>query len=491
VLVAAAAVVVVAVAAVVVFTSGAFGGSGGNGSSSDNAYPTSLATVHRRDLSSQTQVNATLGYAGSTTIVAPGGTAPSAVQQAAQAVTTATAQLGTARTSAAADGGTLTAARATLAADRAKLAVDCAGDSAGQAPASGVGGSGGSGSDTGACSTDQQAVTADEQAVTQAESKVQADSQAVSSAESGLAGARSALAQAQSSATLYGASSTYTALPAVGAIVERGDALYSVSGEPVILLYGTVAAWRSFAPGMSPGRDVAELNANLRALGLGSALAGDVFTGGTESAIEALQAAHGAARTGTLPLGAVVFEPGAVRVTSVTPTVGATVQPGAVLGVTSTRRVVTIALDAGEQTSVKVGDPVEITLPDQSTTPGKVSYVGTVATTPSSDQGNGNGDTSPTIEVDVTPTDPKATGRLDQAPVLVAITTASVRNALVVPVASLLALASGGYALEVAQPGGAHRLEAVELGIFDDSDGLVQVRGSAVVPGQRVVVPGE
>jgi hypothetical protein len=35
----------------------------------DNADPTSLATVNRQDLTSQTQVAATLGYAGSYTVV--------------------------------------------------------------------------------------------------------------------------------------------------------------------------------------------------------------------------------------------------------------------------------------------------------------------------------------------------------------------------------------------------------------------------------------
>ena len=181
--------------------------------------------------------------------------------------------------------------------------------------------------------------------------------------------------------------------------------------------------------------------------------------------------------------------------TSVTPTLGATVQAGPVLGITSTRREVTIALDAAQQTNVKVGDPVTITLPDNSITPGRVSFVGTVATTPSSDNNGtnggagGGGSSSPTIEVDVTPTDPAATGRLDQAPVDVSITTGSVSNALVVPVNALLALSSGGYALEEVQEGGVHRLVAVRLGLFDDADGLVQVTGPALAPGQRVVVP--
>jgi hypothetical protein len=138
---------------------------------------------------------------------------------------------------------------------------------------------------------------------------------------------------------------------------------------------------------------------------------------------------------------------------------------------------------------VKVGDPVVITLPDNSTTPGRVTYVGTVATAPAGSGAGDNGGGPPTIEVDVTPTRPGATGSLDQAPVDVSITTASVGSALVVPVDALLALAGGGYAVEVVSDG-VHRLVGVELGLFDDADGLVQVRG-ALTPGQRVVVPAE
>jgi hypothetical protein len=59
---------------------------------------------------------------------------------------------------------------------------------------------------------------------------------------------------------------------------------------------------------------------------------------------------------------------------------------------------------------------------------------------------------------------------------------------LVVPVDALLALASGGYAVEVVGPGGARHLVAVTPGLFDDADGLVQVDGE-LRDGQRVVVP--
>jgi hypothetical protein len=272
-------------------------------------------------------------------------------------------------------------------------------------------------------------------------------------------------------------------LPKVGQIVRRGRPLYAIGGEPAFLFYGAVPASRAFMPGMSPGADVAELNRNLRGYGAPS---GDAFTAATTLAIERFQSEHHVSATGQLPLGSVVFEPGAVRVTSVTPTNGSPVQPGAVLGITSTRRVVTIALDASQQTSIKVGDPVLITLPDNSTTPGHVSYVGTVATTPSSSSG---GSSSPTIEVDVSADRPAATGRLDQAPVDVSITTASVSNVLVVPVNALVALANGGYAVEEVEATGVHQLVAVNVGLFDDSAGLVEVSGAGLSVGQHVVVP--
>jgi Putative peptidoglycan binding domain len=479
----AAGAVVAAVVAALVITD-PFGGGSPSAGIVDNSFPTALASIERRSLSSQTQVSATLGYSGSSTIDTPAGTSPSALQQAEQTASTAQSGLAAAQSTLATDSETLTQAQATLAADRQKQTVDCRGAGAAESASSG-GATGGSSSP---CATDGQAVSTDQQAVTGDSAKVTADRQAVASAERSLSSAATALADAETSATSYGQSSTYTGLPAAGAIVHRGGTLYEVDNEPVVLLYGAVAPWRAFAPGMSPGRDVAELNANLRALGYGSGLTGDAYDTATEGAVQAFQQARGMNATGQLLLGSVVFEPGAVRITTITPTLGATVQPGPVLTVTSTTRQVTIELDAAQQSEIKQGDPVVITLPDNSTTPGVVSKVGTVATASPNDQG---GSSTPTIEVDVTPTHPAATGNLDQAPVNVSITTASVKNVLVVPVASLLSLANGGYAVEEAEAGGAHKLVAVSLGLFDDADGYVQVSGDGLAPGQKVVIPSE
>jgi hypothetical protein len=470
------------------------------GATLDNGTPTSLATVTRQSLVSQTQVSATLGYASPSTVVVPSGTPPSDVQKARQLVTTDLGMLETARTTLAADTTARAQVSSSLSAALAKESVDCGGDNAAAAVSSAPTGSGsgqGGAAGSGACGGDGQTVSATEQSLSDDTAKVAADLAQMTAARATLAGDRVSLAGSEESAAVYGQSSTFTTLPHVGSIVDRGQALYSIGGEPSILLYGAVAAWRAFAPGMSAGPDVAELNANLRALGYGHHIAGDRFTAATAKAVDALQAATGIRGTGSLLLGAVVFEPGPVRVTSVTSTAGATVQPGPVLTVSSTVREVVIELDAAQQTEIKIGDAVTITLPDNHTTPGKVTFVGTVATTPSSSSsqsgggGSGGGSGNPTIEVDVTPSDPAATGHLDQAPVNVSITTASVRNALVVPVNALLALSGGGYALEEVDASGAHHLVAARLGIFDDADGLVQVTGAGVAAGQRVVIPSQ
>ncbi len=104
---------------------------------------------------------------------------------------------------------------------------------------------------------------------------------------------------------------------------------------------------------------------------------------------------------------------------------------------------------------------MSIILPNNSTTDGVVWSVGTVATS------SGEDGAEPTIKVEVALIDPSVAGSLDEAPVLVAITTATVENALVVPVTALLSLAGGGYAVEVQDDNGLRHLVPVTPGLFD------------------------
>jgi uncharacterized membrane protein YgcG len=298
---------------------------------------------------------------------------------------------------------------------------------------------------------------------------------------------------------------TFTWLPGVGRIVRDGQRLYSVSGSPVLLLYGSTPAYRDLSQGMS-GTDVRNLNADLVALGdakkSGLNPESRYFSAATVTALEKLQGKAGLPKTGTLPLGQAVFVPTAARVTSVSATLGTPVQAGAaVLQATSTKRQVIAQLDPTQQADVKTGDKVTITLPSNQTTPGVVTSVGTVASVPSSGSGSGpgssggssgsgsSGNSTPTISANIRPTDPAATGKLDQAPVQVTIITATANHALVVPIDALLALPKSGYAVEVVTASGARHLVPVTLGIFDDTDGLVQVFSSRLSAGQNVVVP--
>jgi hypothetical protein len=301
----------------------------------------------------------------------------------------------------------------------------------------------------------------------------------------GYAGSYTVLAQAHG---------TVTWLPKPGQVIHQGQVLYRVDGAPVLLLYGATPAYRALAARARAadvtGADVAQLNHDLVALGYLSRSevdrAWNEFGWATKVGIEKLQHHLEVEQTGELELGDVAFLPAAARVTSVSAWLGGAAG-GPVLQASSTTRTVTVALDPDLTSEVKAGDGVTITLPDGTTTPGRVTSVGTVATAPSNN--SGGSDSGPTVPLHIKLTHPSAAGRLDQALVEVAITDRTVRHVLAVPVYALVALAGGGYAVETVHSDGTHRLEPVRLGLFDDAAGLVQVSGSGLAAGQHVVVP--
>jgi len=282
-------------------------------------------------------------------------------------------------------------------------------------------------------------------------------------------------------------SATLTWLPPQGRVISQGGVLYRVNNDrPVFLLYGRVPAWRTLAKGMK-GRDVSQLNHDLVALGYANrtdiaARGWDYFSWDTRYALRKLKAKLGIkGAIGTLPLGSAVFEPSALRVTTVSASLGSAAT-GPIFTATSARQQVTIDLDASEQGEVKAGDTVSIALPNGTNTPGVITSVGKVATT------NSSGST--TVPVEVSLKHPKAARGLTSTPVNVTITTLSVPNVLVVPVGALLAQPGGGFAVEVAGPHG-HHLVHVTMGLFDSAAGKVQVSGAGLAAGQRVVVSSQ
>jgi peptidoglycan hydrolase-like protein with peptidoglycan-binding domain len=292
-------------------------------------------------------------------------------------------------------------------------------------------------------------------------------------------------------AVINQARGTYTKLPDGGDKVGCGDVFYRVNDNPVLLLCGTVPAYRGLQVG-EVGNDVRQLNQNLHALGYDAAARVAVspndnnFTAQTQKALQALQHDKGAAVTGALGIDGAVFLPESVRIAKVTGQLGGSAQPGAqVVSATSNTLQVQVALDASQQGEVKQGDRAQVTLPGNVSATGSVDRLGTVAQAPAGQNQNPGAATIPAyISLD----DPAKAAGLDQAPVQVNITTTGVDNALSVPVTAVIGRSGGGFAVEVVRADGQHELITVQLGLYDATGGRVQVTGD-LREGDDVVVP--
>ena len=273
---------------------------------------------------------------------------------------------------------------------------------------------------------------------------------------------------------------TLTRLPASGAAIGRGTALYEVDGTPTAhLMYGSRPAWRELRQGMR-GEDVRQLEDNLAALGYLGIAPDSYFGDATAAAVKAWQEDRGARETGRVALGEVVFMPGRRRIAKREARVGDALQPGApVLLTTSTQRVATADVEASRQSLLRPGDAVQVELPSGRLVRGRVARVASSADPPKGEDGEST--------VAVTIALRRTRGRvLDQAPVTIVARRAEKRNALSVPVAALLARRGGGYAVELVE-GRRRRLVPVRLGEF--ASGYVEVSSRSLRAGMRVVVP--
>jgi peptidoglycan hydrolase-like protein with peptidoglycan-binding domain len=271
---------------------------------------------------------------------------------------------------------------------------------------------------------------------------------------------------------------TITWLPKLGATIRRGQPLYKVDDHAVSLFYGALALYRPLQTG-SKGNDVREVEANLAALGYTGFTVDNHFTSSTAAAVRRWQKQLGLTQTGEFDPARVAIAPNAIRVTSVAAHSGDSAG-GPVLAYTGSTRAVSVALDVALQDLAKVGQAAQVTLPNATTVEGRIAAVGTVATAGQDAQHPA------TIDVTVTVADQSKLGTLDQAPVVVRLTSQTVENALTVPVAALVALAEGGYGVEVVT-GSTSRYVVVELGMF--ADGRVQITGDGIAEGTRVTVP--
>ncbi len=273
-----------------------------------------------------------------------------------------------------------------------------------------------------------------------------------------------------------------TDLPAEGAPRTQGDVLFAVAGAPTYLLHGKVPAWRELSPATPPGDDVAQLQQAMIDLGFDPDHAITVdgtFGTATAEAVQRWQAATGQPATGLVALGTVAFEPGPITIGAHQVEVGGAVTSGAVVAdAATTGYQATFALPTDVHTLLQVGQAVDVTLPDYSTTKGTIVAIGTVtdATT---------GTTSFTGTVAVP--DPGANhGIVDQAPIKVKATEVLARNVLVVPAGALVSRVDGTYEVAV-YDGTTQQAVPVQVGVA--ANGTVEVRSDALREGTRVVVP--
>ncbi len=271
-----------------------------------------------------------------------------------------------------------------------------------------------------------------------------------------------------------GAAGVLTALREPGTVITRGHSLYSVDNVPAaFLFYGSLPAWRDFAPGMTDGDDVRQLERNLKALGHDPGHVDDDWDSDTTAAVKRFQRARGLYADGSLSRGEVVFRAEPVRMGEAKASLGDAVSPGRpVASISSVSRRVTVQLDASRQELARVGEKVTVDLPTGRTTTGRITSVGKVASKASQDAD---------ASIEVTITLRGAGGGFDQAPVDVGFSVERADDVLAVPVKALLARQGGGYGLELASG----RLVAVETGLY--ADNLVEVSGGGLREGERVV----
>ncbi len=267
---------------------------------------------------------------------------------------------------------------------------------------------------------------------------------------------------------------TLTWLPRPGDVIERDQPLYALDERPVRAMHGTVPLWRTLEVGRQ-GQDVAQLNANLAALGYDVAQ-DDVFGPRTRQAVRHWQRDRGLAVTGAITAADIAFVDGDVRVAAVVGQLGSPPSDD-VLQVTGTTRVVTTTAPQGGADLLAVGTEVKVAINGGGDpVPGRVTDV-----TPRTDPDGGE---TVQVTIDIEPgerTLPTA------ATAQVEATGQTASDVLSVPVAALIAgTAAGEYVVEVAQGDGTLTRVPVEVGLV--ADGRVAVTGE-LAEGDQVVVP--
>jgi peptidoglycan hydrolase-like protein with peptidoglycan-binding domain len=263
-----------------------------------------------------------------------------------------------------------------------------------------------------------------------------------------------------------------TGARAVGDVVDFGESLIEVDDRRVFLVEGDVPMFRELelASPRIAGADVAQLQRFLVSQGFdrdGTLEVDGVFDSDTRRAVLDWQEATWQPETGRVTRADMVFSPEPLRVSN-EQRVGAVFDA---VEVTNWEPTVTVEVANRDRGLLEVGTPVTIEFGDGSTVAGTVSEQISVP------QDDGTTMARATIEPDG-----EVPGETGQVTIAVDATIAS--DVMIVPVGALLALAEGGFAVEVVE-GTSSRLVGVELG--EILDGRAEISGDLAV-GDTVLV---
>ncbi len=294
------------------------------------------------------------------------------------------------------------------------------------------------------------------------------------------------------------AGGTLTAIRQVGDTVRPGQWLCERDGVPVPFFKGDRPLWRVLKKKPSGkemrGKDIRDLKRNLIDLGYADGLglsADDEFTAATETAVKRWQKHLGAPRTGQVDPGSVIMiDLPRLRVTKVVGIVGAPLGGTALLKVTGTDLLATAKATYDQLSLLSPGTQLKIGLPNGATVKGKVTSVEVNSQqqdVESDSGGDGGGDTKRQSEVTVSLPDQKTVAKGGPGPATLTVADRRANRVLAVPVTALLALAEGGYGVEVVQPGGRRKLVPVTIGLV--ADARAEITKGDLREGTKVVIP--
>jgi hypothetical protein len=152
-----------------------------------------------------------------------------------------------------------------------------------------------------------------------------------------------------------------TGLPVgVGDEVVAGQVVAEVSGRPIIVLTGEIPAYRSLYPG-DKGKDVAQLQASLEALGRLASYRSGTYDWATEVAVDKLYKDLGYESPDSVPLGEVVYiSSDLARVGTLKATIGMIVGADPLLTLNTGAVVVQATVPGGQQVGIAAGQTVAI-----------------------------------------------------------------------------------------------------------------------------------